>query len=109
VETFAAGRIVTILATGRSTRTPESCRPHWRHMKAAAARVAAPGAGTRALLDGRAPAPALAIVRDDYGALAEEIQREAFRRDQALSSFLSRLVGLGWREYARGRETGAMG
>ncbi|WP_157215943.1 helix-turn-helix domain-containing protein [Flavisphingomonas formosensis] len=106
VEAFSCGRIITIMRTGRSTRAPESRQPHWRQLKAAAARIAAPqaiGAPPRPVLDGAAPAPSFGIVRDDYGALAEEIQREAFRRDQALSAFLSRLVGLGWHEYARGR------
>jgi len=108
VESFSCGRIITILETGRKTRAPDNLRPHWRRVKAAAARDAI-RPGMRQAIQGPAPAPAFAIVRDDYGALAEEIRREAFRRDQALNAFLSRLVGLGWREYARAREDGAAG
>jgi SOS-response transcriptional repressor LexA len=94
VERFATGRVVTIRRTGKSTKRPACTSPHWRGVKAAAM---VPAAGH--VLDGPAPAPSFTRVREDYGALAEDIQKEAFGKGHRLADFLSQLVGLGWRDY----------
>jgi len=103
VEGYANGRMVTILRTGRATARPLHTSPHWRQLRAAAVVPA-----VRHVLDGRAPAPAFGRLKEDYGALADDIRREAFRMRIGLPDFLSGLVLLGWRVHVAAKaEAGA--
>jgi len=94
VESFARGRRVTILRTGKATRDPGNTAPHWRQTKEAARSPI-----TCHVLEGRAPAPGFPRVVEDYGALAADMQGEAFRLGRTIPDFLSYLVGIGWRSY----------
>lgn len=95
---YAQSRVVTITRTGQSTRPPPNPSLHWRQLRAAAA--------SGHVLDGQAPAPGFGAVKRDYGALADDIQREAFRTGRPLPDFLSHLVLLGWRRHVERKAEG---
>lgn len=81
VGRFQRSRIVTIVATGQSTRPPHNTRAHWRHDEDRPA----------------VPTPSVSSMRERHPDMFTMIQTAAMERGCTISDYLCDLVYAGWR------------
>lgn len=94
-QSFAGGPVITIIATGKTTRKPRDARPHWlahKHVQSSC------GARTAEV-----PTPSFSRMAEERPDLAGQIRTEAFRKGMAIADFTMELVERGWLDYAATR------